>query len=93
MNKIELFLEIAKIARPIYAQDLVIDSLDTPLSETELDSLDFLMIGIYYADIYGIQEEVAKEMQPETIQGYYDFCEIHKTKEPASIEEALASIK
>lgn len=89
MDKIQLFLEVAKLARPIYSEELVLESLNVPLDETGLDSLDCLMIGVYMSDIYGIEEEISKEMKPESPQGYYDFCELHKTREPSTLEEAL----
>jgi len=93
MDKIQLFLEVAKIARPIYAQELVLESLNVPLAETGLDSLDCLMIGMYMSDIYDIEEDISKEMQPKTPQEYYDFCDLHKKRDPSSVEEAMGWIK
>ena len=93
IDKVQLFLEIAKIARPIYSEDLVLESLNVPLADTGLDSLDCLMIGMYMSDIYDIEEDISKEMQPTTPQEYYDFCDIHKKREPESIEQAMGWFK
>jgi hypothetical protein len=51
------------------------------------------MIGIYLAEIYGVEEEVAKTMQPETVGDMIDFMEKHKTKTPTSVDEAIKGIQ
>jgi len=93
MDKLELFNSLIPIVIPVNSMGATATSLDQPLAETGLDSLDLLMIGIYLSDIYGVEEEVAKVMQPVTVADMFVFMEVHKTKEPTNIQEALESVK
>jgi len=67
--------------------------MDTPFTETEIDSLDGLMIVMYFSIIYDIHDDLVKDFHPETPQQLFDFLEIHKTRNPVSIEEAKEMIK
>ena len=79
---------------PVNSNGAHANSLDEPLGETGLDSLDLLMMAIYLSDIYGVPEEIAKEMQPVTVGDMFDYMEKHKTKEPpATIQEALELVQ
>ena len=90
---IELVNGIVLVVTPVNSNEIEITNLDTPIPETGLDSLDTLMFSIYLSDIYGVDEETLKQMQPITIRDVIEFMYQHKTKEPASVEEALASIQ
>jgi acyl carrier protein len=93
---IELMNGIVKLARPVSSEDLKLTSLDVLLKDTGLDSLDFLMVSVYLSDVYGVSEEVVKEMKmsPEsTVRDFIVFMQQHKTKEPASVKAALESIQ
>lgn len=93
MDKLQLFNELIKVIIPVNAKNAHAVSLDQQLVDTGMDSLDLLMMGIYLAEIYGVNEEVAKHMKPKTVQEFFDFMEKYKSKEPASLEEALATTK
>ncbi len=94
MDKLELFNALILVVTPVNSMGAKAESLDQPLGETGLDSLDLLMMGIYLSDIYGVSEEVAKEMQPLTVGDMFAYMEIHKTKEPpATVTEALALVQ
>jgi len=93
MDKLRLLNEVAKHARPAASEDIEIFSLDTPLADTNLDSLDMLMVTIFLSDIYGVSEEILKTFQPITANDIFVFMEIHKTKEPESVEAAMALIQ
>lgn len=90
---LELFNGVAKVARPIQTNWVAATSIDQPFQELSLDSMDVLMVCIYMSELYGIDEETAKTMQPTTIQELYDFLQQHKTMEPQSVEDAIQSIK
>lgn len=93
---LEIIKEVAKLARPVSADEMVLDNLDVLLKDTGLDSLDFLMVGVYMSDIYGVSEEDLKNMQmteTSTIRDMFTYMQEHATKHPANLEEALASIK
>jgi acyl carrier protein len=93
MDKLELFNSIITIVTPVNSMGAAGTSLDQPLGETGLDSLDLLMMAIYLSDIYGVEEEVAKTMQPVTVGDMFTFMEEHATKMPTSVQEAMDSIK
>jgi acyl carrier protein len=93
MDKLELFNALISVVTPVNSMGAKATSLDQPLKETGLDSLDLLMMGIYISDIYGVEEEIAKTMQPVTVGDMLDFMEQHATKKPISIEQAVESVK
>jgi len=93
MDKLELFNGLIAIVTPVNSMGAEATSLDQPLSETGLDSLDLLMMAIYLSDIYGVPEEIAKTMQPLTVGHMFQFMEAHATKTPTNIHEALDSVK
>lgn len=93
MDFLQLFNEVAKIAKPININKAEAKYYDQPLSETGFDSLDFVLIGVYLSDIFGVSEETLQEMKPETVKDMMEFMIKHSTLNPKTIEEALASIK
>ena len=93
MHFLELFNAVAKAVRPAYQEYVPVTDLDMPMTETGLDSMDGLMMGIYFSDIYGIPEETAKEMHPTTPREFQNFLEKHQTKPlPATVEEAIKEV-
>jgi acyl carrier protein len=87
---------VVKVARPVSADEIVLDSLEVLLKDTGLDSLDFLMVGVYMSDIYGVSDEDLKAMQmseTSTIRDMFKYMQEHATKQPANVKEALASIQ
>lgn len=93
---LELMNGIVKLARPVSSEDLKLESLDVLIKDTGLDSLDFLMMGVYLSEIYGVSEEVIKQMEmtPEsTVRDFIKYMQEHKTKEPVSVKDALESIQ
>jgi hypothetical protein len=93
MNFIELLNKVARVARPAHHEFIPIESMDEKFEETCFDSLDMLMIGMYMSMIYDIPDEISKEFQPETVDELYDFIQLHKTRDPESMEWALEQIK
>lgn len=106
MDRVELFNEVVKAASPVGVEKSRAVSLDDDLIALGLDSLDTLLVSIYYCDIYGIPEEKAKELRPTVIDfgegkstrrmllsSVYEFVDAHKTREPATLEEALKRIR
>jgi hypothetical protein len=93
MNFLDLLNMVAREARPAFRDLAPLESMDTPFTETELDSLDGLMVVMYMSIIYGIEDDLVKEFHPETPQILFDFLEQHKTQDPESIEHAKELIK
>jgi acyl carrier protein len=93
MDKLELFNGIISVITPVNSMGANAESLDQALTDTGLDSLDLIMMGIYLSDIYGVSEEVAKQMQPTTVGDMFVFMEAHATNQPTSVKLSLDSIK
>ena len=93
MDFLELFNGVARVARPIHVEHNPVTAMDIDLDEYGLDSLDMLMICIYLCELYGIPEEVGKELTAKTVQELHDFVQAHKTQTPESVESALRSIQ
>jgi acyl carrier protein len=93
MDKLELFNETIKRARPISGNEVQATSLDEPINEIGIDSLDVIMISVYFSEIYGVTEEKAKELQPTTPGQFFELYEQHATKHPKTVKEALDNIE
>lgn len=90
MDKLELFNALINVVTPLNSNGAHADSLNQPLADTGLDSLDLLMMAIYLSDIWGAPEEAVKNMQPVTVGDMIEHIIANKTKEPpATIAEAL----
>ena len=93
MNFLELFNKVARVARPSHHEFIPFTSMDERFTESSLDSLDMLMMSFYMCEIYDIDDEVAKELQPETVQEFFDAINLHKKRDPESIEWAMEHIQ
>jgi acyl carrier protein len=87
MNFIEIFNYVAKVARPAHAKASIADSMEDVFVEIGLDSLDGLVMLMYFDELYGIEDAISKEWTPASVQELHDLVMAHKTKEPASMEE------
>jgi acyl carrier protein len=93
MNFLDLFNRLARLAKPAAASELVeITDPQGPLKDTGIDSLDMLMITVYLCEIFGIPEEVGKNLKPASVAEVEAFVQQHKTRDFGSVEEALAAI-
>ena len=93
MDYLHLFNEVIKVATPLNSNKATATSLDQLLIETGLDSLDLLMVTIYLAEIFGVSEEITKQVQAKTVGDLINYMHSNKTKEPASVEEAIKGIQ
>ena len=93
MNFLDIFNYVAKVARPAHAKQVIADSMDNVFAEIGLDSLDGLVMLMYFDDLYGIDDTVSKEWAPTSVQELHDLVMANKTKEPASMEEVAEACK
>ena len=93
MDFLELFNKVARFAKPAHTEFAPLDSLDTPFTETTLDSMDMLIVAMYFSEIYGISDEDSKNLMPKTVREMQELIDGLKTCEPESIESAMASIR
>jgi acyl carrier protein len=69
-----------------------VQSLQEPLADAGLDSLDIVLLSVYICEIFGIAEELGKSLTPKTFAELVSFVQTHQTCQPASVEAAMASI-
>ncbi len=93
LNFVELFNRVVDVAKPAFAENSYASSLDDNLKDLGIDSLDIIMLSIYLGDIYGVEEEVMKRMQVQTLGDLKAFLEEHAVRKPNTLEEALEIIK
>ena len=93
MNFLELLNKVARVAKPAHADLAPIESMDEKFTDTDIDSLDGIMVVMYFSIIYGIPDDLVKDFHPQTPQELSDFVDVHKTTEPESIDAALEMIK
>ena len=62
------------------------------MTEIGIDSLDGLLVMMFFCEIYGIDPEMTKGWYPATVSEFYELIMTNKTKEPESIEEAIRTI-
>ena len=93
INFLNLLNEVARVARPAHHDFVPVNSMDQLFTETCFDSLDMLMVSMFLAMIYDIDDEIAKNMMPTSSQEMFDFIQEHKKRDPESIEWALEQIK
>ena len=93
MDFLDLLNNVARFTRPAHLNLAPLESMDQPFVETEIDSLDGLMIVMYYSIIYDIEDDLVKDFNTETPQQLADFIEKEKKRECESIEEAMEMIK
>lgn len=93
MDYLKLFNGVIKVATPLNSNKAEATSLDQLLADTGLDSLDLLMVAVYLSEIFGVNEEQAKQVQAKTVGEMISYMHFYRTKEPASVEEAIESIQ
>jgi len=84
---IEVFNYVAKVARPAHTKVAIAESMEETFQDLGLDSLDGLVMLMYFDDLYGIDDATSKEWHPTTVLELHDLVMGSKTKEPASMEE------
>jgi acyl carrier protein len=93
MDFIKLFNEIVKLAKPTIGKDSFVSSMDDRFEDIDLDSLDHLMMMMYFGSIYEIEEEVLQNSKYKTVKELQDFLEANKTRDVESIEQAMEYAK
>jgi len=93
MTFIEIFNYVAKVARPAHTTASIAKSMDDLFQDIGLDSLDGLVMLMYFDELYGIDDAVSKEWSPKSVQELHDLVMANKTKEPVSMEEVVEVCK
>lgn len=93
MNFLQFFNELAIIVDPNLKGRKLPENEHDNLADTDVDSLNRVMISVYLCDFYGISEEIGKTMPLNTVAIIKTFLEANKTKTPDSFEEALGEVR
>jgi acyl carrier protein len=83
-----LLNQVAKKAKPFNDELLPVDSMDTVLVDTGLDSLDMLMCTVYLCEIYDVEDEKSKEMRGATPQDLFNFLKEWGRRQPSDLAQA-----
>ena len=85
-----------------YGRATTIHTLDTAFVDIGLDSMDYLVMGLFFFTWWGIDNEVSKKILPlqknqestettfTTVREFFDILDKNKTKNPPSIEVCLS---
>ena len=90
---LKLLNAVARVAKPMNDDYVDAVSMSDDFANCGLDSLDMLLTGIYMCDVFAIDEETGKQLQPKNVQEMYDFLMLHKKKIPTSVDEAIKDIQ
>jgi len=93
MNFIELFNVVARVAKPVHMSFKPAEAMEDKMADLSIDSLDGLVMLMYFCELYGVDDETSKEWHPTTVQECHDLLMAHKTMEPESIEKAKEQIQ
>jgi len=93
MDFLELLNKVARVARPAHHEFIPMSTMDELFEESCFDSLDMIMIGMYMAIIYDIDDAVVRDFVPTTPAAMLEFVQTNKKRECESIEWAMELIK
>ena len=94
INFIELFNMVSQVSRPAHAKEAPATTMEDKLADIGIDSLDGLIMTMYFCELSGIPEDdETKEWHPTSVQEVFDYLIKRKTQEPESIEAAREAIK
>lgn len=93
MQFLDLLNSVARVARPAHHEFVPVTSMDEKFEESCFDSMDMMMIGMYMSMIYNIDDDIAKDLRPETPAQMLAEIEQYKTQDPESLEAAMELIK
>ena len=93
MNFIDLLNGVIELAKPVSAEQSHAKSMEDQLADLNLDSLDTIMLAMYFGEIYGIDEDTMRNMEATTVADLLAYLEAHKTRTPTDVEAELARVK
>jgi acyl carrier protein len=89
---IELFNGVVKLAKPASAEKSFAVNIEDRIKDLDIDSLDNIMLLMYFGEMYDIPEEIIRELQVETVQELKDFLEKNGNKFPTDVNVALKEV-
>jgi acyl carrier protein len=93
MDFLKIFNEIVKLSRPLASPESFAKSMDDKFEDLDLDSMDFIMIYVYFGSIYDVTDEIIRDCKATTPAELKEYLESHAKKIPSTTEEALEDVK
>lgn len=93
MDFLQLFNGVVDLAKPVSADQSHAQSMDDQLADLKLDSLDTIMLAMYFGEIYGIDEDTMRGMEAVTVADLMAFLDANKTRIPGDVKAELARVK
>lgn len=94
VNFLDMVNAVARLVRPNYLPYAPLPAMSAPFTASGLDSLELLMCNVYIGEIYGVPEEIGKNLPPPSnAQEMLDGISPHVTRQPESIEQALEQVR
>jgi acyl carrier protein len=93
MDFLQLFNGVVKLAKPVSAKQSYATSLDDQLANLNLDSLDTIIVAMYFGEIYGVEEDVMQTIDATTVGELQAFMEARKTRTPENVSAELGRVK
>lgn len=90
---LKLLNAVVKIAKPYHKEAPEITNLDVSFKDTNIDSLDMLMIGVYIGDVFGISEEDGKQLAVGTVRELFDVVKKTATRFPENVDKAIEELR
>lgn len=90
---IKLFNAVAITAKTPSNPPQPAESLEDTYQDLNIDSLDGLIMGMYFCDAFEIPEEIGKTMQVKTVGETKDFLLANATIQQINVENVIAGLK
>lgn len=89
MDFLELVNQVGRAVKKHSQEYKELPSKDSLFKEYGYDSLDTLMLTIYVSEAYGLPKEISEKLFPATVTELELSVSLHKTRDPASIQEVV----
>lgn len=93
MTFIEFFNALAVLSNPALAKKSLVTDESQLLADTDIDSLDQVMVSVYLCDVYRIPEEVGKRMPLTNLAVIQEFLAANAEPLNVSFEDALKGLQ
>lgn len=89
---VTLFNKTVDLAKPVSSTESFATSVEDNIKDLNLDSLDYVMLGIYWGDVYGVDEHAMRSMRVSTLAELREFLEQHKTRDVETLDSAMENL-
>ena len=93
MTFIQFFNALAVLSNPALAKKSLVTDESQLLADTDIDSLDQVMVSVYLCDVYRIPEEVGKRMPLTNLAVIQEFLAANAEPLNVSFEDALKGLQ